>query len=229
MSIHCHRILKLRAVKSLRHSPEKVDLMDFDFRASTIHSAKHLSAARLHTDKDKSWALDSDSTDDPGSLFSCPICDFDVELPVLCSHLQEEHCFDLKNAVCPLCAANLGKDPVEHLTLQHPCLVKRRRKSDKPSIWYGTSAMLGKKLATDSRGNKHESAPDPLLSPFLCNVSVPNPNTIRGEELSIRNAPVISDASSSGTNALYAVDEQDHQERRERAAFIQQLVASTIL
>lgn len=26
----------------------------------------------------------------------------DIDVSVLCSHLQEEHCFDLKNAVCAL-------------------------------------------------------------------------------------------------------------------------------
>ncbi|KAI4343702.1 hypothetical protein L6164_011020 [Bauhinia variegata] len=178
-------------------------------------------------DEDNSSVLDLD-TGDPGSLFSCPICDFDVELPVLCSHLQEEHCFDLKIAVCPVCAANFGKNPVEHLTLQHPSLLKRRWKSDKPNIWYGNSAMLGKKLATDSRGNKHESVPDPLFSPFICNVSVPNPNSIHGEELSINNILIASDANCTGTNTQNVGNEQDHQERREKATFVQELVASTI-
>lgn len=31
--------------------------------------------------------------------FPCPFCYGEIEVPMLCSHLQEEHCFDLKNAV----------------------------------------------------------------------------------------------------------------------------------
>lgn len=50
-------------------------------------------------------------------------------------------------------------------------------KSDKSSFWSDNSAMLGKKLA--AMGNKQESQlPDPLLSPFVCNVPVPNSNNI---------------------------------------------------
>ena len=42
---------------------------------------------------------DSDGEDDARSYFPCPFCCVEIEVPVLCSHLQEEHCFDLKNAV----------------------------------------------------------------------------------------------------------------------------------
>ena len=45
---------------------------------------------------------DSDGEDDARSYFPCPFCCVEIEVPVLCSHLQEEHCFDLKNAVCGL-------------------------------------------------------------------------------------------------------------------------------
>ncbi|KAA8540761.1 hypothetical protein F0562_024320 [Nyssa sinensis] len=81
------------------------------------------------------------------ACFPCPFCYVDIEVPVLCSHLQEEHCFDFKNAVCPLCAANLGKDAIGHFTVQHAHSVKRRKKPRKSSFWSNnTSAMLGKDL-----------------------------------------------------------------------------------
>jgi hypothetical protein len=31
--------------------------------------------------------------------FSCPFCYIEVEVPFICNHLQEEHCFDTRNAV----------------------------------------------------------------------------------------------------------------------------------
>lgn len=40
-----------------------------------------------------------DGDDDVRAWFPCPFCYVEIEIPVLCGHLQEEHCFDLKNAV----------------------------------------------------------------------------------------------------------------------------------
>lgn len=37
--------------------------------------------------------------DDVRAWFPCPFCYVHIAAGVLCSHLQEEHCFDLKNAV----------------------------------------------------------------------------------------------------------------------------------
>lgn len=37
--------------------------------------------------------------DDVRAWFPCPFCYVDIEIPALSVHLQEEHCFDLKNAV----------------------------------------------------------------------------------------------------------------------------------
>lgn len=53
-------------------------------------------------------------------------------------------------------------------------------KSEKSNIWSGNSATIGKKSA--ARGNKQESIPDPLLSPFICNVPIPNCNSINPDE-----------------------------------------------
>lgn len=43
---------------------------------------------------------DSDGDEDARAYFPCPFCYVDIEVHLLCSHLQDEHCFDLKNAVC---------------------------------------------------------------------------------------------------------------------------------
>ncbi|KAI9108760.1 hypothetical protein K1719_020065 [Acacia pycnantha] len=204
--------------------------MDFDFRASTIYAAQHLSAVQsacFHSDNYMAF-YDSDGDDDARSYFPCPFCCVEIEVPVLCSHLQEEHFFDLKNAVCPLCAANLGKDAIRHFIVQHSSSLKRRWKTEKSSIWSGNSAMLQKKLAANTRGNKHESTPDPLLSPFICNVAVPTSNSTHQDKQSNNNTSVISAAKSDGREARGVGDGGDHEERRQRAVFVQELVASTI-
>ncbi|TKY55265.1 DEHYDRATION-INDUCED 19-like 5 [Spatholobus suberectus] len=201
--------------------------MDFDFRAS-FHSAKHLSAvqaARLHSDS-FSGIHYTDVDNDGRCDFQCPFCDFEIEVPVLCSNLEEEHCSALKNVVCPVCEENLGKDAIMQFT--HSSSRKWAWKPEKSSIWSGNSAMLGKKLAT--RGNKQESIPDPLLSPFICNVPLPNSNNFHPDEKSSSSNKDIDipDAKRTGTDAPELGDEQDQQERRLRAAFVQQLVFSTI-
>ena len=50
--------------------------------------------------KDITFFMDyAGSDDDTWEYFPCPFCNVDVEIPSLCSHLQEEHCFDMKNTV----------------------------------------------------------------------------------------------------------------------------------
>ncbi|KAJ1391896.1 Protein dehydration-induced 19, C-terminal [Sesbania bispinosa] len=200
--------------------------MDFDFRAS-IHSVKHLSAvqaARLHSDN-YSVIHYTDVDNDGRYDFRCPFCDFEIEVPVLCSNLEEEHCSALKNVVCPVCEENLGKDAITQFT--HSSSRTWAWKSEKSSIWSG-SAMLGKKLV--ARGNKQELIPDPLLSPFICNVPIPNPNNNHPDEKSSSSNKDIDfhNAERSATDAPDVGVVQDQQERRLRAEFVQELVLSTI-
>ncbi|KAH1132755.1 hypothetical protein GLYMA_05G041800v4 [Glycine max] len=128
--------------------------------------------------------------------------------------------------VCPVCEENIGKDAIMQFT--HSSSRRWAWKPEKSSIWPGNSAMLGKKLAT--RGNKQESITDPLLSPFICNVPIPNSNNFHPDENSrSSNKDIdIPDAKRTSTFAPDIGDEKDKQERRLKAAFVQQLVFSTI-
>ncbi|XP_014490577.1 protein DEHYDRATION-INDUCED 19 homolog 5 isoform X1 [Vigna radiata var. radiata] len=202
--------------------------MDFEFRAS-FHSVKHLSAvqaARLHSDN-YSVIHYTDVDNDGLCNFRCPFCDFEIEVPLLCTNLEEDHCYALKNVVCPVCEENLGKDSIVQFT--HSNSRKWAWKPEKSSIWSGNAAMLGKKLAT--RGNKQESITDPLLTPFICN-PVPNLNNLHPDENSSSSSKDINipDAKGrSGKDEPDVGDEQDQEEKRLRAAFVQQLLFSTIL
>ncbi|ESW27480.1 hypothetical protein PHAVU_003G205500 [Phaseolus vulgaris] len=203
--------------------------MDFDFRAS-FHSVKHLSAvqaARLHSDN-YSVIHYTDVENDGRCDFRCPSCDFEIEVPLLCSNLEEDHCYALKNVVCPVCEENLGKDAIMQFTHSNSNSRKWAWKPEKSSIWSGNAAMLGKKLAT--RGNKQESITDPLLTPFICN-SIPNLSNFHPDENSSSSSKDINtpDAKRSGKDEADIGDEQDQQEKRLRAAFVQQLLFSTIL
>lgn len=72
--------------------------MDIGARWVTIVSDKSFSCPPSQTDSHLLFD-DSDVEDDAKACFPCPFCYVDIELSVLCSHLQEDHCFDLKNAV----------------------------------------------------------------------------------------------------------------------------------
>lgn len=52
--------------------------------------------------------------------------------------------------------------------------------------------MLGKALLKNGRASAHESAPDPLLSPFICNMSFSDPTGIPEDVCSDINAPITS-------------------------------------
>ncbi|KAB5532050.1 hypothetical protein DKX38_018720 [Salix brachista] len=189
---------------------------------------------------------DSDGDDNSRAYFPCPFCYVEIEVHVFCSHLQDEHCFALKNAVCPLCAANLGKDAIEHFIVHHASSMKvlftcsgpssekeqHRRKHKKSGLLTGSSAMLGKDLSsflgssTNSRTNTHGSAHDPLLSPFLVNPSPSDPRKSQHDEPFNKSA---SDSKSSGMSSLDGGNQVDYEEQRQKSAFVQQLIASTIL
>ncbi|KAM1705991.1 hypothetical protein ACFXTH_027965 [Malus domestica] len=115
---------------------------------SKSFSAVH--AARLHYDNHMVLE-DFEGDDDAKSCFLRPFYYVEIEVPLLCNHLEEEHCFNFKNAVCPLCAANLGKDVIAHFTVHHASSFKHRRKSQKSGLWPGSLAMLGKALLKNGR------------------------------------------------------------------------------
>ncbi|KAF5459955.1 hypothetical protein F2P56_019860 [Juglans regia] len=201
--------------------------MDVDFRGFSVKHFSTVQAARIDTDSHLLFD-DSDVEDDARACFPCPFCYVDIELSVLCSHLQEDHCFDLKNAVCPLCAANLGKDVIGHFIVQHASSLMRRRKSEKSGFWTGNAAVLGKILPTGGLGDKHDSAPDPVLALFINSRPLFDPQSIQQDECLRDEASDASDLKSTGPSSLDEGCEQDIEERRQKAAFVQQLIMSTI-
>lgn len=196
--------------------------MEFNFWAARVHPTDQLSAvqaAMLHSGN-HIILDDSDGEDDSRAYFSCPYCYLDIEVPVLCSHLQEEHCFDFRNAVCPLCAASLGKDVIGHFTAHHSSSIKRRRKPEK-SV---SSAFNSKKLITKSREKRNGSAPDPLL-PFICSIPFSDPEFVERDDRS-ENVSIATNMESNRSQLLER--NQNSEELNQRASFVQQLITSTI-
>lgn len=127
--------------------------------------------------------------------------------------------------VCPLCAANLGKDVIGHFMVQHAsslkvlvlifgsykmysiydlnggnlyligdiCALQHRRKPQKSGFWTSSTARLGKELSKRGREDSYESAPDPLLSSFVCSMYFAEPKGILQDERSSTGAPAAFD------------------------------------
>uniref|UniRef100_A0A6N2ME94 Di19 C-terminal domain-containing protein n=1 Tax=Salix viminalis TaxID=40686 RepID=A0A6N2ME94_SALVM len=158
---------------------------------------------------------DSDGDDNSRAYFPCPFCYVEIEVHV-----------------CPLCAANLGKDAIEHFIVHHASSMKHRRKHKKSGLLTGSSAMLGKDLSsflgssTNSRTNTHGSSHDPLLSPFLVNPSPSDPRKSQHDEPLNKS---VSDSKSPGMSSLDGGNQVDYEEQRQKSTFVQQLIASTIL
>lgn len=210
--------------------------MDVDFWSSRVfRSSRHLSAVHasgLYYDNHIVFD-DSEGDDDFKALFPCPFCYEEIDVNNLCRHLQNEHCFNLNDAVCPLCAANLGKDATRHFIEHHTSSLKRRRRSNRSGFSPFSSASLSRELSSflgssahdHVKGNVSEATPDPLLTPFLHNLPFSNPNQAQQEDASSVDSPATSDAKSPSSDEG---EGQDHGTRRQRAAFVQELMASII-
>ncbi|QCE14396.1 Protein dehydration-induced 19 [Vigna unguiculata] len=202
--------------------------MDFIFRAATIHPSNHfpsLQASRLHSDK-YSMLNYTDEEDDAKSLFQCPFCDFEFDFSSVRARLEDEGCYDPRDMTCPLCDENLGEDAVR--VAQNSS--KRSWKSDKSSISSSDTVVFDKKLPARGR-----HVPDPLLTPFVRNVSVPNSSGIQpGEGFSSSASDISSgkgydpDIFSGKGSETDSGDEEDIEERRQKASFVQELVLSTL-
>ncbi|KAG5618065.1 hypothetical protein H5410_017889 [Solanum commersonii] len=216
--------------------------MDVDFWAARINSARHnLSAVqtnRLSNYADSLSNVDNtEGEEDVRAWFPCPFCYVEIEVQMLCNHLQEEHCFDFKNAVCPICAATLGKDPLGHFMVQHAQSVKRKRKYLKSGFWNNTTTISGKDphevnsfFCTNlgvGRYNVPEPAPDPLLLPFLCSVAPSDPKD-GPQDNSLGSVAATPDVESSKMPVCDPALEEHYEEKRQRTAFLQELIASTI-
>ncbi|KAM7276766.1 hypothetical protein ACFE04_018632 [Oxalis oulophora] len=202
--------------------------MDNLWSSTRVYSSKNFSAVSRFTSEGEG---DDDAR---AACFPCPFCYVDIQLHVLCTHLQEAHCFDLNNAVCPLCAANLGKDPTAHFIVQHASSLKRRRRYPKSGSFSTNLPVLGQELSsflgssTNDKGSGHEFVPDHLLPPFLCSTTPSGQKSNQHDEYSSSNASVTASLQSAKQSQWDEVQEQNNEEKRMKAEFVQGLMESTL-
>ncbi|CAL9132525.1 hypothetical protein MUK42_16980 [Musa troglodytarum] len=103
--------------------------MDSDLWISRLEAAKrHLSLQLRHSSRSDRLSVDDFEVEEEiWPDLPCPYCYEDHDLASLCSHLEEEHPFESKVAVCPICSVKIMKDMLNHIIVQHGHLLKRSR------------------------------------------------------------------------------------------------------
>ncbi|XP_020589957.1 protein DEHYDRATION-INDUCED 19 homolog 3-like [Phalaenopsis equestris] len=164
--------------------------------------------------------------------FPCPLCDEDFDIVGLCVHIDDDHPFEAKNGVCPICLGGVGMDMVGHITVQHADLFKsqhKRRLRKGSSGSHGAFNFLRKELRDGSLQSllggssrfitPSHAAPDPLLSSFISNVPIADFSKVVEPEPLAEGKRKISEEK---------VVESAADEMVRRREFAQQIVLSTV-
>lgn len=171
--------------------------------------------------------------------FPCPLCDEDFDIVGLCCHIDDDHPFEMKNGVCPICLGGVGMDMVGHITVQHADLIKsqhKRRLRKGSSGSHGALNFLRKELRDgslqsllggSSRLITPHGAPDPLLSSFISNVPIADSSRIIEPEPLDEGIKKISE-DKVVESAAQILSDKDLKEMVRRSQFTQQLLLSTI-
>lgn len=218
--------------------------MDSEVWASLLSATKRrLALQPSRSDRPLSHD-DIKAHDDMRIEFSCPFCCADFDIGSLCSHIEEEHCFESKAVVCPVCTAKVKSDVVGHITSQHGHLLKmqcRRFRNAITSVG-STLSSLGKErrvasLQTHSGGNSYWSAAnashagtDPLLASLLYGLSPPETRNLSKQTGA---SPSTEDClNQHATSSISPSTSEECKQQLEEAAlhakFVQQLVLSTV-
>ncbi|KAJ7955175.1 Protein DEHYDRATION-INDUCED 19 like [Quillaja saponaria] len=183
-----------------------------------------------------------DGDDDLRAEFLCPFCADDYDVVGLCCHIDEEHPLEAKNGVCPVCGKKVGMNLVGHMTTQHGSLLKVQRKRRlRKAGSSSTFSILRKELREGTLqslfgGSSYVTSsnyePDPLLSSFIYNPSIPDepasPQPYPSVEASLVKESSKEDFLERNTEQLQLSD-QEQAEKSRKSEFVRGLLMSTIL
>ncbi|KAF8409199.1 hypothetical protein HHK36_005273 [Tetracentron sinense] len=169
--------------------------MDSDLWTSRLAAAKRHFTLQHHQNSqlDRMNIDEFEVEEEARPDFPCPYCYEDYDIASLCSHLEDEHLFESKVAVCPICSVKVARDMLNHITLQHGHLFKisfpyfdhlqRRRRLRRVAIPNSQAlSLLGRDLREahlqvllggggyrSSNANASNAANDPFLSSLVLN------------------------------------------------------------
>lgn len=229
--------------------------MDNDFWAARVAALKRHHQSHSQAQWDRLSIDDIDVDEDIRPEFSCPYCFEEFDVSTLCSHLEEEHLFESKVVVCPVCAVKVTKDVAGHITTQHGHLFRSQRRrrfrrgagAGPPT---GSLSFLGKELREAQLqfllggGAFRSSAPlssnttDSLLSALVHSLPIlgsedPPKLSSKNEEASLKTNSSLPQHKTSHAVPLSAEEAEQHKQKVQQAAlranFVQQIVLSTLL
>ncbi|WKA12083.1 hypothetical protein VitviT2T_029509 [Vitis vinifera] len=222
--------------------------MDSDHWSSRLAVAKR--QFMLHqTNKSHSDRLFIDDLEVEDDI-PCPYCYEDHDIASLCSHLEDEHSFESRVAVCPICSVKIARDMLGHITMQHRHLFKlqRRRRLRRVAIPNSQAlSLLGRDLREahlqvllggggyrPSNANASNSLTESLLSSLVLNFPL-----CEAEEITKSVVPDLEDISGANSSkktwntSVYSSLSSEEREKKirqttARAGFIQDLLISTM-
>lgn len=183
--------------------------------------------------------------------FPCPFCYEDHDITSLCSHLEDEHPFESKAAVCPICSVKVTEDMLSHIMLQHGHTFKlqRRRRLRRVAIPNGQAlSLLGRDLREahlqvllgsgpyrSSNSSTSTAAADSLLSSLVLNFPASEAEETSKSSLShvddfIRKNSTTTRTWNSSIDLSLSQEEREKKQRQAavRAKFVQDLLLSTL-
>lgn len=227
--------------------------MDSDLWISRLAAAKRqfsLQQRHQSSQSDRISFDDYEAEEELRQEFPCPYCYEEHDIASLCCHLEDEHPFESRATVCPICAMRISRDMLNHITLQHGQLFKlqRRRRIRKVAIPNSQAlALLGRDLREahlqvllgssgyrSSNSHTPAVAPDSLLSSLVLNLPTPEVEDVSKSALStVEDTTKATATSQKWKPSIDASLSHEERERRlkqakVRATFMQDLLLSTL-
>lgn len=227
--------------------------MDSDLWTSRLAAAKRQYSLQHHQNSqlDRLSIEDFEVEEDVRPDFPCPFCYEDYDIASLCSHLEDEHPFESKVAVCPICSVKVARDLLNHITLQHGHLFKlqRRRRLRRVAIPNSQAlSLLGRDLREahlqvllggggyrSSNANAPNAVTDPFFSSLVLNFPGSEADDISksvvssAEDMSVKNVTSTKTWKSSFDSSLsHEEREQKMKQATVRATFMQDMLLSTL-
>ncbi|XP_043689717.1 protein DEHYDRATION-INDUCED 19-like [Telopea speciosissima] len=227
--------------------------MDSDLWISRLAAAKRQYALQHHQNSqlDRLSIDDFEVEEEVRPDFPCPYCYEDYDIASLCSHLEDEHPFESKATVCPICSVKVSRDMLSHITLQHGHLFKlqRRRRLRRVAIPNSqTLSILGRDLREahlqvllggggyrSSNATASNAVTDSFLSSLVLNFPTSEADEISksaassAEDISVKNVTSTHPWKSSFDPSLSSEErEQKMKQATVRAGFVQDLLLSTL-
>ncbi|XP_010260315.1 PREDICTED: protein DEHYDRATION-INDUCED 19-like [Nelumbo nucifera] len=227
--------------------------MDSDLWTSRLAAAKRQYTLQRHQNSqlDRLCIDDFEVEEEVRPDFPCPFCYEDYDIASLCSHIEDEHPFESKVTVCPICSVKVARDLLNHIMLHHGHLFKlqRHRRLRRFAIPNSQAlSLLGRDLREahmqvllggggyrSNNANTSNAITDSFLSSFVLNFPVSEADEISksavssAEDTSVKSTVSTQIWKSSFDSSLsHEEREQKIRQATGRAGFVQDLLISTL-